>query len=104
MTTPRPPGLALGTAARTERAALKRRIEGGRVDVPSLLEGSAAQADEETALSMPIKALLAAVPGIGMRNADKIMLSHVLAGGTRLRELTVRARRDLARTIRKETP
>jgi hypothetical protein len=88
----RPAGLDRGTEVRSRRAALKRRVEAGTLDLSRLLTGSAAESDEETALDMRIGELLRAVPGIGDATAREICSRSNVEPDARLSTLPIRRR------------
>lgn len=96
----RPAGLERGTQVRSRRAALKRAIAAGDVDLPDLLRGGQAEAFEEVALDMRIDDLVRSVPGIGVTGAAAIVDPH---HGCRLSALTIRRRNQIAKAIGKET-
>lgn len=98
-------GLARGTEVRSRRAELKNRIRAGDVDVPALLDGRGDEADEKTALDMPVYVLALATPGVSESALVDLSLSgHAfsLHASTRLAHLTIRQRQQLAAALRKE--
>jgi hypothetical protein len=95
-------GLALGAGVRARRAALRRQIAAGDVDLAALLEGDL-PTQEATALGDRMGALLGAVPEL----SGELVLKVAHAGGlhsleARLRELTIAHRRAIANALRKE--
>lgn len=101
-TAPRPAGLERGTLVRSRRAALKRLIGDGEVDVVQLLEGEL-PGHEETALQMKIEQLLEAVPGVGSVTSGELCKRAEIAPDARLSALTIARRRLLADELGKET-
>lgn len=53
-----------GTEVRSQRAAIKKAIAGGSIDVAQLLEGGRPDV-EPIALSMPVRQLLEQIDGMG---------------------------------------
>lgn len=96
----RPESLAeRGTRVRSERAALKRAIKEGLVDVGEVLRGND-PLHERVALDMPIRQLVEAIPGIGQERAAELV-------GTRywlraMGGMTVLARQTLADALDRE--
>jgi hypothetical protein len=96
-------GLALGTAVRSRRAALKKRIAAGEVDVAQLLDGKGDEADERLALDMPAVQLVAAMPGVNEGTIQDLLrrgFAVALHTTTRLGYLTLNERTALARALR----
>lgn len=96
-------GLALGTQVRSRRAALKRRIAAGEVDVPALLDGKGDEVDERLALDMPALQLVTAMPAITDRQIQELLAAGfavALHSTTRLGYLTLNERRHLAKALR----
>ena len=96
-------GLALGTAVRSRRAALKKRIAAGEVDVPQLLDGQGDEADERLALDMPALQLVTAMPEIRERHIQTLLeagFAIQLHSTTRMGYLTIKQRRQLAKALR----
>lgn len=100
MTGPRA-GLALGNEAKSARAAIRKRVAAGDIDVAQLLLGDAAEDIERVAMEMPVATLLQAVPGVGPDAVDR-MLTGRCGPRRRLGELTTRARRGIADSLKKE--
>lgn len=98
----RPPALDRGTEVRSRRAALKRRIEAGDVDLAAILAGTADDADEQTALDIKIGELLRAVPNIGEIRAGAIAATAGVSTVARLSTITLKRRRAIAAALGKE--
>lgn len=90
-----------GPAAISRRAALKRGIAAGEIDLPAVLKGTADEGVESEAMAMRVADLVAAVPGIGDDTVDRI-LSARAGARTKLCDLTIAARRAIAEAIRSE--
>jgi hypothetical protein len=95
----RPPALERGTEVRSRRAALKRRVEAGTLDLSQILHGTGSESDEEVALEMRITDLLRAVPGVGVETARVVCLQSGVDPDARLCTLTIRRRTMLTENM-----
>lgn len=100
--TARPAGLEQGTIVRSRRAALKRSIEAGKVDVVEILKGDAREDVETVALDMTVDALLRAIPGVGWVTVQALAETADVETQARLSTLTIARRRALAGALGKE--
>lgn len=90
-----------GRAARSRRSVIRHHIATGMIDVPALLDGDGEEEVEAEAMNMTVAALVGAVPGLGDDAVDRI-LNGRCGPRRRLGEVTTRARRAIADTLRKE--
>jgi hypothetical protein len=96
-------GLALGAPTRSARAALRRALNDGDVDVAKLVAGDGDESDEGTALGMTIASLLEASPATCERTVALAAAAGLETLNVRLCELTTARRRQLAAAIGSET-
>lgn len=80
--------LARAMGARIERARLKQYLKAGKLSLADAL-------DDECAQRLPVRQLLASVPGIGVSKAERIMLAFNIAANRRVRGLGPRQREAL---------
>lgn len=94
---------AAGTAARSRRAELKRKIQRGEVDLAALLAGTADERDETVALDMRVFDLVRSIDGVGPETTTRLLGVAAIRADQRLAQITLRRRRQLGDAIRKET-
>lgn len=80
--------LELAMQARRERTRLKQYMKAGRVSLADAL-------GEECARRLPVRQLIASVPGIGVSKAERIMLALHIAQNRRAGGLGPRQREAL---------
>lgn len=95
-------GLALGAPTRTARAALRRALGAGEIDVGELVAGDGDEEHERTALRMTVTELLEASPATSERTIALAAAVELETLNMRLNELTTACRRELAAAIRSE--
>lgn len=93
---------ARGTAVRSRRAALKRAIRTGDVDVADLFAGDVDQDLEQVALEMTLEQLLEAQHGWGPGRTEELLEAALEqpAPGKRLGNMPTAARRKVAEALR----
>lgn len=96
-------GLARGPQVRSRRAEIRRAIAAGQIDVPALLEGAGDQTIEIDVLAMSAYDVVANVPGLDRAGLERVLDGRRIYTHTRVGDLTVRTRRAIADSIRKET-
>lgn len=72
------------TAARRRRAELKGRISSGEITLADALDVACA---DDVLASIPVAALLKAVPRVGEKRAAQVMERHEIAANRRVRGL-----------------
>lgn len=77
--------LQTATLARQARKALLDRVRGGEIKPTAVLD--MAEQGDETALRLPVKQLLKAIPGIGEAKARYLMRDCQIADNRRVRGL-----------------
>lgn len=77
--------LQTATLARQARKALLDRVRGGEIKPTAVLD--MAEQGDETALRLPVKQLLKAIPGIGEAKARYLMRDCQIADSRRVRGL-----------------
>lgn len=80
--------LELAMKARHERTRLKQYMKAGRVSLADALDDSCAQ-------RLPVRQLLASIPGIGTAKAERIMSAYHIAQNRRVAGLGPRQREAL---------
>lgn len=95
-------GLALGAPTRAARAALRRALAAGTIDVAQLVAGEGDEDNERTALKMTIAELLEASPATCERTVALAGTVRLDTLNVRLNELTTVRRRELAAAITSE--
>lgn len=94
---------AIGNEVRSRRAAVKKRIADGELDLAELLDSDRVDSwpseEASTAEEIPIAPLLKSVPGIGPAIAGEILLDLKLNPNRPMGELGPEVRRRLASEI-----
>lgn len=80
--------LELAMKARHERTRLKQYMKAGRISLADAL-------NEECAQRLPVRQLLASIPGIGTAKAERIMCAYHIAQNRRVAGLGPRQRKAL---------
>lgn len=89
-------GLARGPQVRSQRAAVRRAIVAGDLDVAELIAGDGDETIEAIALDMTLEQLLRSVPGVDLDVAADICVRVGVSLEARLHTLTIARRRAIA--------
>lgn len=95
-------GLAQGPQVRSKRAAVRRAIADGSVDVVALLSGAGLEEVETVALDMTVETLVRNAPSIDGATTARICATAGVQLEARLCNLTIARRQALAAALGKE--